>query len=214
MRKLFFFLPIALFLGNLSPIFAQNYLAFNSENIRTSVDGAANDYFGLNVKTPTNLAIQHAVGAVFCSAQNGLNTPYYGLTYNFAYPISVNGSSRFYLAANPAFVANSSKIIETVTNQMSYGVNIPVVAEWHFGASESFGTLFGLGVAYSYIENKSTGFLLKNKAFGPLAEVGIRVPIAGKSYLLKSSYQLNFANETIANYATGNVFNLSLTMAF
>jgi Outer membrane protein beta-barrel domain len=214
MRKLLLSTIIALFFGNVSSVLAQNYLAYNSEYVRTSVDGASHDYFGLNVPKSTKMDIQQGVGAAFFTAKDGLNTPFYGLTYNFAYPISMTGSSRFYLAVNPSFMLNDTKNVETGRTQSSYGLDIPVVAELHFGAPKSFGALFGLGVAYNYLENNSMGFKMEHKAFGPLAEAGIRVPIGGKTLLLKSTYQFNFAKETIGNYTTGDVFSLSLGVAF
>jgi hypothetical protein len=214
MRKLLFFLSFAVVFGNFSPIVAQNYLAFNSDNVRTSVDGAAHDYFGLNIPKSQNMDIQQGIAAVLFTAYDGLNTPFYGLTYSFAHPISTVGSRRFYVAVNPSFVLNDTKNGETGKTQSSYGLDIPVVAELHFGALKSFGGLLGLGVSYNYLENNSTGFKMQHKAFGPIAEAGIRVPIAGKSLLLKSTYQLNFAKETVGNYTSGNVFSVSFGISF
>ena len=214
MRKLFFYLSIALFLGNFTPILAQNYLAFNSEDVRTSVDGAANDYFSLNVKNCPSFDIQQRVSAAFFIAKDGLNTPFYGLNYGFAYPISAYDAHRFYVAVSPAFFTNRTKNGETGKNESSFGLDIPIVAEWHFGAPQSFGGLLGLGVAYNYIDNKSTGFSLQHKAFGPRAEAGINIPISGKSVLLKSTYQLNLAKEKVGSYSSGDVLSISLGIVF
>jgi hypothetical protein len=214
MRKTLFFIVLLFLFCINTTVYAQNYFAYNSDKVRTTVDGAAANFFNLNCKKHEKTPIIQAIGGVFYTAQDDVNTSFYGLTYNFAYPISSIGAHKLYLAINPALSANSSNNLE-VGRQFSYRLDLPIVSELHFGKPKSIGGLVGLGIVYNHITNKQSGFEpFTHNALGPIAEAGIRVPIAGKSYLVKASYQLNLYKKSIDNYQTDNVIGITLGMVF
>jgi hypothetical protein len=91
-------------------------------------------------------------------------------------------------------------------------VDLPLLAELHFGEADAFGGLVGLGFAYSYMNSSEVD--IAHKALGPVASAGLRIPIAGKVYLVRASYQLNLTKKTVGTYTTGNVLGLTAAMTF
>jgi hypothetical protein len=215
MRKLFFALVACLFLSPSTTTFAQNYLAFNSENVRTSVDGAASDYFSLKKKRGNSVEMRQSVGGVLFAALDGEATFFYGLNYSFAYPLKEIGNGGLYLAVNPS-VGGAIEGNSRDGGGFIFGYDLPIMAELHFGEPDEFGAILGLGVAYNFINSSNQE--IAHKAFGPVAEAGLRFNISDRTYIVKATFQLNLSKNTIGvapnSYTTGNVVGITVGTAF
>jgi hypothetical protein len=211
MRKIIFFFAIGFFLSNLTAISAQNYFANNSDNIRTSVDGASANFFQFKKKRRSGPEPRQALGGVLFAALDGQATYFYGFTYNFAYPIN----EKLYIAANPSL----GGVLEANSQSgggFIFGFDLPVMAELHFGEQDAFGGILGLGFAYNFINSSNQE--IPHKAIGPVAEAGIRFQISDRTYLVKASFQLNLTKKTFGitpnDYTTGNVLGITVATAF
>jgi hypothetical protein len=215
MRKLFFVLEICFFMRPSTTAFAQNYLAFNSENVRTSVDGAASDYFSLKKKRGNSVEIRQSGGGVLFAALDGESTYFYGFNYSFAYPLKEIGNGGLYIAVNPSI----GGVIEANSRDgggFIFGYDIPVMAEMHFGEPDAFGAILGLGVAYNFINSSNQA--IPHKAFGPIAEAGLRFNISERTYIVKATFELNLSKTKIGTapnvYSTGDVLGITVSTVF
>jgi hypothetical protein len=211
MRKVLFAYLILFLLSHSTTIIAQNFLTYNAESVRMTVDGAASNFFSLKKKKRQTAETRQALGGVLYQGLDGVGTGFYGVTYNFAYPIKEIGSGGLYVAVNPALGANGSANSRD-GGSFSYGIDVPIMAEMHFGDKEAFGGLVGLGFAYSYMSVSDAN--INHKAVGPVASAGIRIPLGGQTYLLKASYQLNLTKQTLGTYTTGNVLGFTAAWTF
>jgi hypothetical protein len=214
MRKILFTTATILFLSWANTVSAQNYLAHNSDKVRTSVDGAATDYFSLNSHKQPLADVKQSIGIVSFVANDGFKTRFIGLNYSFAYPISTIGSNKLYIAAKPSVVTTNDNGSSSPT-ELTYGFDVPIVAELHFGKPQSIGGLVGLGIAYNRMNSRPSDFgSLTHTALGPVAEAAIRLPVAGKACLIKVNYQLNLTKKSIGSYKMGDVWGMTLAMVF
>ncbi len=211
MKKAFFTCIAFLFVGFSTIISAQNYLAYNSENIRTTVDGASANFLNVKISPSKRLETRQALNFGLYQAADNRGSQFYSLTYHFAYPITKMGNGGLFVAINPGLGTNGTSSVREGSS-VSYGFDLPIMAEIHLGRAEKWGSVLGLGCAYNYMGD-SEG-VTSRKTFGPAASAGIRVPIAGKTCLLKVSYQLNVLPKTENADAQGGILGVTFGFAF
>jgi hypothetical protein len=212
MRKSLLVIATLIFLSNTATT-AQNYFAYNSDNVRTSVDGAASDFMHFNFKKKNRGGPdprQAFTGVLFLGLDGG-SSGFYGGGYNFAYPLKEILDGGLFIACNPSLGLSGSANSRTGSS-ISFGLDVPIMAELHLGEVEGFGGILGLGVAYSYMSSSEVE--IAHKAIGPVASAALRVPIAGQTYLLRASYQLNLTKTKVLDYSTGDVLGFSIGWVF
>jgi hypothetical protein len=214
MRKLIYCVVLAL-CGNSSALSAQNLMAYTPENSRMVVDGITENYFNLKRKKRQESEVRQSLHGCLFYALDGQGTGFYGIKYNFAYPIKSFETSGLYIGVNPALGGSASGNSRT-GGSFEFGVDLPIMLEYHLGDPEALGGVFGVGFAYNFINSSYSS--IPHKAMGPAFEAGLSAPIAGRVYSLKGTFQLNLTKKTVGTgndaYSTGNVIGISAGIVF
>jgi hypothetical protein len=215
MRKLFFCAILILWFGASSSLSAQIFFAYTPTNSRMVVDGVTDFAVSLKKKKWQDADIRQSLHGCLFYALDGQGTGFYGVKYNFAFPIKSFETSGFYIAANPS-VGGAASVNSQSGGGFEFGVDLPLMLEYHLGDPEAFGGVFGAGFGYNFINSSYAS--IPHKAIGPAFEAGLSVPIAGRVYSLRGTFMLNLSKKTVGTssdaYTTGNVIGISAGVSF
>jgi hypothetical protein len=211
MKKVLFSIITFCVLTCSTTTFAQNFIGLNADNFSNATENSFASNFDMKKKRRGSSPRQSAGAALFL-ALDGQASSFYGINYNFAFPLKELDNGGFYIAANPtlggAIEANSQ-----TGGGFVLGVDLPIMAEMHFGDEDAFGGIFGLGLCYSFINSSNQA--IPHKALGPVAAAAVRFNVAQRTYIVKASYTLNLTKKTVQissneDYSTGNIIGLSV----